>query len=310
MWMVFLAFVLSLAVLLIAARLFTDAAERIGVALGLSPFVIGVLIVGVGTSLPELVASVVSVSKGVSEIVSGNVIGANVSNLLLILGATAVAARTRSIDLGEQYIGIDLNFLLGSTVLLGAVMLDGRIGRLEGGLLVAGYIVFAAYLTGETGGLQRTSPVRRRVRWLDVAVLVSSAVGIYFGANWTVSNLQSLATGLGVPAAIVSVTVLSLGTTLPELLVSITASRRGQPAMAVGNVLGSCVFNALAVTGVASLVGPVSVPPSLMAFALPFMAGSTLMFYLLTQDKRISRSEGMLFLVAYTVFIVEISGLA
>jgi cation:H+ antiporter len=222
-----------------------------------------------------------------------------------------VAARARSIHLGEQYIGIDLNFLLGSTVLLGAVMLNGSIGRLEGVLLVVGYIVFAVYLAGEggSGAVPSASP-RQRVAWLDVLVLVISAAGIYVGADWTVSNLQVLATGLGVSEAIVSVTVLSLGTTLPELMVSITASLRGQAAMAVGNVLGSCVFNALAVAGLASMVGTVVVPASLMAFALPFMAGSTLMFYLLAQDKRISRAEGWLFLVAYVVFIVEISGLA
>ncbi len=311
MLLLFLVFAASLTVLLIAARFFTNAAERVGVALGLAPFIVGVMIVGVGTSLPELVASVVSVTRGASEIVSGNVIGANASNLLLILGVTAVTARLSSIHLGEQYIGIDLNFLLGSTVLLGAVMLNGSIGRLEGGLLMAGYIVFAAYLATEGGsGAVSSGRSRRKVAWSDVLALIVSAIGIYFGADWTVSSLQQLASGLGVSQAIVSVTVLSLGTTLPELVVSIAASLRGQAAMAVGNVLGSCVFNALAVAGLASLVGTVVVPASLLNFAMPFMAGSTLMFYLLTLDKRISRFEGMFFVVAYLVFIVEISGLA
>ncbi len=309
MLLLFLAFVGSLAVLLVSARLFTRAAERIGLALGLSSFMVGVIIVGVGTSLPELITGLFSVSQGVSQIVSGNVLGANVSNLLLILGVSTVFSILRPVYLGEAYIAIDLHFLVGSAFVLGVVMFDGVVGRVEGLFLLAAYGVYVAYLlkegsSGQSGGTR--PPVAPR----DLLVVAMSAVGIYFGAEWTVGSLQGLAGGLGVPTAIVAVTVLALGTTLPELVVSITAARQGKASLAVGNILGSCVFNALVVVGAGAVYGTVRVPPELTGFALPFVVGASLLFYLLVQDRRISSWEGMLFLVMYALFILKVSGLA
>lgn len=309
MLLLFLAFVGSLAVLLVSARLFTRAAERIGLALGLSSFMVGVIIVGVGTSLPELITGLFSVSQGVSQIVSGNVLGANVSNLLLILGVSTVFSILRLVYLGEAYIAIDLHFLVGSAFVLGVVMFDGVVGRVEGLFLLAAYGVYVAYLlkegsSGQSGGTR--PPVAPR----DLLVVAMSAVGIYFGAEWTVGSLQGLAGGLGVPTAIVAVTVLALGTTLPELVVSITAARQGKASLAVGNILGSCVFNALVVVGAGAVYGTVRVPPELTGFALPFVVGASLLFYLLVQDRRISSWEGMLFLVMYALFILKVSGLA
>lgn len=309
MLLLFLAFVGSLAVLLVSARLFTGAAERIGLALGLSSFMVGVIIVGVGTSLPELITGLFSVSQGVSQIVSGNVLGANVSNLLLILGVSTVFSVLRPVYLGEAYIAIDLHFLVGSAFVLGVVMFDGVVGRVEGLFLLAVYGVYVAYLlqegsSGQSGGTR--PPVAPR----DLLVVALCAVGIYFGAEWTVGSLQGLAGGLGVPTAIVAVTVLALGTTLPELVVSITAARQGKASLAVGNILGSCVFNALVVVGAGAIYGTVKAPPELTGFALPFVVGSSLLFYLLVQDRRISSWEGMLFLVMYALFILKVSGLA
>ncbi len=308
--LVFLAFIGSLALLLFSARLFTGAAERIGLALGMSTFMVGVVIVGVGTSLPELVSGLFSVSQGVSEIVSGNVLGANVSNLLLILGASTVFSVLRPVYLGEAYIAIDLHFLVGSAFVLGVVMFDGVVGRVEGLCLLAVYAVYVAYLLreGSSGGAR--GQAKTPVGGLDLLKVALSAVGIYFGADWTVSSLQSLAVGLGVPTAIVAVTVLALGTTLPELVVSITAARQGKASLAVGNILGSCVFNGLVVVGAGALYGTVEAPPELTGFALPFLVGSSLLFYLLVQDRRISSWEGMLFLVMYVLFVLEVSGLA
>lgn len=308
MLLLFLTFIGSLALLLTAARFFTGAAERIGLALGMSTFMVGVVIVGVGTSLPELVSGLISVSRGVSEVMSGNVLGASVSNLLLILGVSAVFSVSRPVYLGEHYIAIDLHFLVGSTFVLGVVMFDGIVGRVEGLCLLAVYGVYVAYLlregsSGQSGGTK--SPIAMR----DLFIMGLSAVGIYFGADWTVSSLQGLATGLGIPTAVVAVTILALGTTLPELVVSITAARQGKASLAVGNILGSCVFNALVVVGAGAIYGTVKAPPELTGFALPFVVGSSLLFYLLVQDRRISSWEGMLFLVLYVLFVLEISGL-
>jgi cation:H+ antiporter len=307
-----LLFAASLALLLVAAHFFTGAAERIGLALGLSPFVVGVMIVAVGTSLPELVASVLSVRAGTSEIVAGNVLGANATNLLLVLGAVSAASRTPRISLGEQYIFIDLHFLLGGMVLLGAMMMDGLVSRLDGGLLVAAYLAFVIYLVREgrtpTADADADAMLGEQSRSIarDGVILLAAGAAIYLGGDFTVQSLEQLATMLAISPAIASITILSLGTTLPELVISLTATRRGQAELAVGNILGSCVFNTLAVSGVAALVGGVTVPAELLAFALPFVAASTLFFYLLTQDKRISRWEGMLLLVMFAYFMLTL----
>jgi cation:H+ antiporter len=282
MLLLFLAFVGSLALLLVSARLFTRAAERIGLALGLSSFMVGVIIVGVGTSLPELITGLFSVSQGVSQIVSGNVLGANVSNLLLILGVSIVFSILRPVYLGEAYIAIDLHFLVGSAFVLGVVMFDGVVGRVEGLFLLAAHGVYVAYLLKE-GSSGQSDGTRPPVAPRDLLVVAMSAVGIYFGAEWTVGSLQGLAGGLGVPTAIVAVTVLALGTTLPELVVSITAARQGKASLAVGNILGSCVFNALVVVGAGAVYGTVRVPPELTGFALPFVVGASLLFLGVTQ---------------------------
>ena len=311
-----IVFVASLVVLLAAARYFTVSAERIGLALGMSPFAIGVLIVSAGTSLPEMVSSIIAVTRGTSEIVVGNVLGANLSNLMLVMGVVAVVA-PRQVRLGEQYILIDLHFLLGSAFLLTLSLKDGAITRPEAAFLIAGYATYLLYLMKEgrtetdlTVGLD--GAVQRRTARFPVdqlAVLALTGFFVYLGARFTVSSLEAIASRLGVAPSIVAVTILSVGTTLPELVVSATAARTGRPDVAVGNILGSCVFNSLAVAGVSGLIGRVQATDDLLSLPLPVFGFGALLFYLLTLDKRISRWEGILFLLSYGLFVMEIARL-
>jgi cation:H+ antiporter len=316
--LVVLALAGALAVLLLAAKVFTASAERVGLALGMSPFAVGVFIVALGTSLPELVSSIIATSQGTSEIVSGNVLGANTANLLLILGVVAATA-PHGIRMGdEQYIAIDLNFMVGSAVLVTMSMLDGTVGRLEAGVLVTAYLAYMGYLMteGRSAGADAdfvdalADRDKRRVQRRDLLIVGGAGVGIFLSANVTLDALLALSTRLGVSPAIASLTILSLGTTLPELAVSISAARAGRADMAVGNILGSCVFNALGVVGVAALVGRVDVPPDLLRLPLPFFVASAALFYLLTQDKRVSRWEGVLFVLLYLLLLAELGGVA
>lgn len=314
--LVVLALLGGLAVLLAAAKYFTEAAEHVGMALGMSPFAVGVLIIALGTSLPELVSSVIAVSRGTSEIVSGNVLGANSANLLLILGVVA-AASPRGIRLGEQYIAIDLNFMMGSAILLALVMSDGSVRRIEAGILATAYVVYMGYLLTEgrsakadavfTEAIEPGPSATLRAR--EFVVLLAAGSAIFLSANLTLDALIVLAGRMGISPAIASVTILSLGTTLPELAVSVAAARAGRAEMAVGNILGSCIFNAFGVVGIAAAVGPVEVPAELRQLPLPAYVGSALLFYLLTQDKRVSRWEGMLFVLAYLLLLAELAGL-
>lgn len=303
----FLIFIISLLVLLVSARFLTGAAEKLGQHFGMSSFVIGVFIVGIGTSLPELVAGALAGFSGNSEIVSGNVLGANISNIFLIMGLVAVLSRT-GIELGGGYIMVDLNFMMGSSLLLGLIMMDGEIVFSEGVFLLSAYVIYSCFLIRssqqplfEKNGTNL--PIKRVFPFKSLLILLASGIGIYIGADYTVKSIIEIAKHLMVPTSLISLTALSIGTTLPELAVGITAIRQRKSEIAVGNILGSCIFNALLIPGAVSGFGAIQVPQYLIGFSLPVFVVASILFYLLTQDKKISPSEGMLFLVFYAFFI-------
>lgn len=309
----FLVFAVALSGLLLAARFFTTAAEEIGVYLKMPAFIIGVFIVGIGTSLPELVSGTISVAKGVSEILPGNIMGANISNILLITGIVAYLNR-RDIVLSHGYIFVHLHYLLGSFFLLTMIVYDGEIKWLEALVGLFAFISYSIYLVKpeeKPHPNEEIQEVELKPAFPTKAILIllGSGVGIYFGANYTVSSISAIAEGLQIPPSVIALTVLSIGTTLPELAVNISAIRRGNAEMAIGNVLGSCIFNTLIIPAVASWVGPIHVPVNLLAFSLPVMLGSGLFFYLLTQDKRVSPREGVLFILMYALFLIKIANL-
>ncbi len=303
-------FFLSLAVLLVSARFFTRAAENLGNWLNLPQFVTGIFIVGVGTSLPELMTGGLAVARGQSEIVPGNIIGANVSNVLLLLGA-GMLVTGRDIVLGKRYLLIDLHYLIGSSLLLVMFMYDGVINRFEGSIGGLLFIVYSVYLI-RTGSaeVESTEEGQRPVfLWREMLILLLCSVGIYFGASYTVHAVTELAERLEIPPAIIALTMLSLGTTLPELAVNFFAMRQGKAELAVGNILGSCIFNALVIPAVVTWFGTITVSPQIQAFPMFFLPVATLLFYLLALDKRISYWEGLLFAAIYLVFVLESTGL-
>jgi cation:H+ antiporter len=307
MFIHFMVFITALAVLIVAARFFTNSAEDLGKWFSLPSFVIGIFIVGIGTSLPELISGVLSVTQGVSEILPGNIIGANISNLLLVTGF-AVALGRKQISLGSMYIYIDLHFLLGSFFMFYMIAYDGNIVMSEAIMGIFLFIVYSVYLIKSGVKKEDSTKVARNSFPLKATfILIAAGIGIYFGAEYTVQSIQAIARGMNVPESIIALTVLSLGTTLPELTVNITAIKQGKAEMAVGNVLGSCIFNTLVIPSIASMIGTIIVPKVLISFSLPVMAGTGLLFYLLTQDKKISVWEGLMFVMIYTLFIIKIA---
>ncbi len=302
-------FLFSLVVLLTAARYFTHAAELIGAWLRLPSFVIGIFIVGIGTSLPELISGILSVQKGVSEILPGNIIGSNISNILFITGI-AVVINKKKITLSSNYIYIDLNFLIGSFLYFYIIAQDGIIEITEASIGILIYTIYATYLIkGESDTVFETKELKNdtRIPVKYILILMLSSLFIYFAADSTIHSLDKIASYINIPPSIIALTVLSLGTTLPELAVNITAIKNGNPEMALGNVLGSCVFNTLVIPTIASLAGTIHIPENLLFFSLPVMAASGLLFYLLTQDKRISVWEGLLFISLYLLFLIKIT---
>ena len=309
MFLTFSVFFISIAALLAAAKYFTQSAENIGNWIKLPSFVIGIFILGVGTSLPELISGFISVQKGYSEIVPGNIIGANISNILLITGVSVLLNR-KNILLHSNYIYIDLHFLLGAFTYFFVVCYDEKINLTESIIGILIYIVYASYLTlsEKKNTLNNTNILSlsiKRFPFQSVGILILSVITIYFSANYTIESLVKMAEFLNIPNSIIALTILSLGTTLPEIAVSYTVIKAGNAQMALGNVLGSCIFNTLVIPSLISFKSEIIVPSELISFSLPFMTACGLLFYFLTQDKKISVWEGLLFLLLYLLFIIQ-----
>ena len=309
-----LALVLSLALLMRGADHFTSAAETVGRAAGLSSFVVGVVIVAFGTSLPELVASILAVVRDASEIVMGNVLGSNIANLGLVLGLGAMVAGRLQIH--RQVGNVDLPLLAAATLLATLMALDGRVVRLEAALLVAALAVYVRVSLWDYGdpalpvpdgeGARPPAPQVARA----VFVLVVSGAVIWLGAEGTVRSVVEIAALFAVATETIAVTAVAIGTSLPEVAVTLFAARRGRLEMAAGNIIGSNVFNLLAVAGVAGLVGPLVVPTSLVVLALPTMAGITFVAMLMLATRDVSRWEGAFLLVTYAWFLLAVTGFA
>lgn len=296
-----LIFAVSLTVLLKASDFFVESAERIGLSLGISPFIIGVTIVAFGTSLPELATSIAAVFSGSSEIVVGNVIGSNVTNILLVLGITAIVAKRIVMDF--DIMDIEMPLLVASAFFLYFVLADNQVSLYESILFLVALTVFLMNSFG-----QKVDNIEKpKFAVKDLIILVIAGVAVYLGANYTIFAIDKIASQLGVNQDFIALSVLALGTSLPEVVVSIAAARKGKPGIAVGNVLGSNIFNTYAVIGIPSLMGNLVIPESTNSFSLPFMVGVTILFAIACISKRINRWEGVMLVLFYIYFIFELA---
>ncbi len=295
-------FCFSLFVLVKSSDYFTESAERVGKAVGLPPFLIGVTIVALGTSLPELASSILAVLKASPEIVAGNVVGSNVANVLFILGATALLSG--KILISHQIINVDLPFLLGSAFMLALMTLDGEVDRFEGLLCITLLVIYLAYVSSQKS-------VDVSVDSADLKTYLAlpvSAILIYVSADYTVEAVIILAEVFKVGSEIIASTAVALGTSLPELSVSITAARKGRSEIAVGNILGSNVFNVFGVVGLSAAISSIPFTPIVLNFAVPFMLAATILFLLITVDREVTLWEGAMLLIFYLYFVAKLLG--
>jgi len=302
------AFVLSLATLIKSADRFVDSAEVLGRMFGASPFIIGITLVAVGTSLPELATSIAAMVSGATEFIIGNAVGSNVTNILLILGVASLVHREfkSQRDMG----GLDLPLILVSSAMIIIFAFSGRsISRLEGAALMAAYLVYLVYvLTGQRPVRTETRPPKRPGPFVWVAI---STAGIYFGAGYTLRSTVELTRLIGfADTSVLAQSVVALGTSLPELIVSVAAARRNLLDMALGNIIGSNIFNALVVIGLPALLIPLAVSASVLEVGLPFLTLSTLVCYLTLIRRRIDRAMGSMFVLLYLVYLASLFGLA
>ena len=296
-------FVVSLATLLKASDWFVDSAESIGLSMGISPFIIGVTIVAFGTSLPELATSIASVFAGESEIVIGNVVGSNITNIALVLGLTAVVVK--NIEIENDLWLIDMTFLWASAFLLWFVLYDLSLNVFECILLLMGLGLFLTYSfkSGRAAGDKEDNP---KAKARDYLFLLLGGVLVYLGADYTIYAITKISALLSIPSKLIALSAVAIGTSLPEVVVSLSAARRGKASIAIGNVLGSNVFNTFIVMGVPGLLGNLVIPPDISAFYLPLMIVMTVLFGVMAFDRVITRWEGWILLLFYLLFMGHI----
>jgi len=321
-------FIISLAFLVMGSDWFLRGAEKIGLKLGLSPFAIGVLLVGMGTSMPELVSSIAAVAKGVNEIVVANAIGSNIANILLVIGIIAIIGR--KLEVGKNLIDLELPLLGVSSVLFLSIVLDGIVFPLEAAFLFAAYLIYLVYsLTTEerekasVAVIEKSEEIIKKVKeskrglskyvlhlfsFRDYTVFLLGIVAIYFGAKYLIESVIGLSSALSIAPGIISVTAIAFGTSLPELFVSGRAVMEGKSEVAVGNILGSNAFNALIVVGLPGMFSALPVGASVLSVGVPFMAAATFLFILSGISRRFYHWEGMMFLILYILFIFKLFG--
>ncbi|MFW6198871.1 MAG: calcium/sodium antiporter [Acidobacteriota bacterium] len=310
-----LAVVVGLAGLYFGAEWLVRGAGRIAVAFGVSPLVIGLTVVAFGTSMPEMVAGAVAAWNGATDVLLGNVIGSNIANVGLILG---LAALLRPIPVELVLLRRELPFMLIVTLGVMGLATRGEFGPLDGILLVGALVAFTALalrwargegttIAGEFEEFETARGFRDGNLAVDAGLVVAGLVVLTVGAQLLVNGAVTVARYLGVSEFLISVTMVALGTSLPELATSVVAAARDEADVLVGNIVGSNIFNLLGALGVGALIARVPVAGSILSFDMIVMLLLSLaMTVFVVRDRRITRLEGALLLAAYLVYLVLI----
>jgi cation:H+ antiporter len=300
----------GLAVIYLGGRLLIHGARSIALRLGIRPIVVGVTIVAFGTSAPELFLAIASSLQGAAPVSVGNVLGANANDLTIVLGLAAVILPLATNFLEARF---EIIATFSSLLLFGALALDGGFGWVDGIILISFFSVLLYMLLRSarvpTNGTEGNG-VDREMGWRHslttyLALLVFGIAALALGADMTISSSVNLARSLGVSELIIGATIVSIGTTLPELTVSILSALRGEPDLAVGNALGSVFFNTLVVTGTVALISGVYFETSVVLISTVFLISVTLLIAAMVRWKyQISRLSGAVLIALYVVFVV------
>lgn len=317
-----LLFAVGFVCLVLGAELLVRGASQLAIAAGLSPLVIGLTVVAYGTSAPELAVSLQSSFAGQADLAIGNIVGSNISNILLILGISATVA---PLYVARQLVRLDVPLMIGASVLMFLMGMDGRISSVEGGVLVLGalgYTVFTIWecrrenmqLTDADASAEdgpNSTRLRKQKRWVQVAapfVVLFLGIGVLvLGSELMVNGAVAIAQYFGVSELIIGLTIVAIGTSLPEIATSVVASLKGERDIAVGNAVGSNIFNILIVIGFCSIVTPggLAVASSALRFDIPIMITVSLACLpIFFTGYMVLRQEGLLFLAYYVAYLM------
>ncbi len=307
--------ILGLILLVISAEWLVKGASRLAAGCGISPLVIGLTVVAFGTSAPELSVSVMSAFKGQADLALGNVVGSNIFNVLFILG---VASLVTPLIVAQQLVKLDVPVMILVSVMVLVLGYDGSIGRLDGLLFFAGGVGYTVFLIRQSrkesnnavkaeydqefgGQAEKSNPL------VDIGLILVAIGGLVIGSKFLVNGAVEIAQYFGVSELIIGLTIVSAGTSLPEVATSVVAAYRGERDIAVGNVVGSNIFNILVVLGLSSIIAPsgINVAAPALAFDIPIMiAVAVACLPIFFAGYQISRLNGAIFLAFYVAYVV------
>jgi len=317
MYLNILLLVAGLFILILGGDFLVKGATSIALRFKLSPLVVGLTIVAFGTSAPELLISIKAALSGSPDLTMGNVVGSNICNLGLVLGVTAIIT---PIYVGKDSLRIDWPVAMGSSLLLFSVSSFGFINWLEGVLFMTLLIAYVAFLIIHSRKKHldnrqlETSFEEEELEegpsksvYKDLGFLVLGCAGLYFGADWFVGGAQEIAVYLGVSERIIGITVLALGTSLPELTTAIIASLRKETDLALGNLLGSNIFNVLSILGITSMIKTIEVNQEIVNIDMLWMLGITFVIlpFMIT-SKHVEKWEGIVLLGVYFYYVFAV----
>jgi cation:H+ antiporter len=300
-------FALGIALLIKGAGWLVDGASRIAEIFRVSPLVVGLSVVAIGTSLPELSVSLTAALAGIGNVSVGNAIGSNICNIALVLG---IAPLIKTLSVSKTLLRKDYPILVSTSAILLFFLSDGRLQRFEGILLLTGFIAYLVYLGKRAANDSSSSepvegrtwaPWIRRLPWLAI---LAGMTGIVIGARLTVDHGVQIARFIGVSEAVIGLTMIALGTSLPELVTSVVAMLRGESDMSLGNVIGSNIANIALVLGATSMIRPISVSSVLFRVDAWVMLGYTVvLFPLLRRRYKLTAKHGIFLLSTYIAYV-------
>lgn len=309
-------FIGSLVVLIVAGEFLVKGASQIAIKIHLSPLVVGLTIVAFGTSAPELFISINSALQGSPDIAIGNVVGSNICNLALVLGAAAII---NPINIQKNSFNIDWPVAMGASVLLYLFMLNQLLGTIEGIIFVMllGIYLFIIIKKSRKDTkavrelekeLSQPKPNRLQVL-LDIFLIIIGCLGLYYGSDWFVTSAKIISSHLGVSERVIGISIVAIGTSLPELVTAGVASYKKATDLALGNLIGSNIFNILSILGITSIIKNIEINELILNIDIFWMLAITILILpLMITRSEISRFEGFILLAfyAYYIFVVVI----
>lgn len=303
MWAQVLLLIFGIVVVLKSADWLTNGAVGLATKLGISQIVIGLTIVAIGTSMPEFFVSIVSAVKGTPDLAVGNIVGSNIFNVLLIVG---VAATVAPIAIQRATVRRDIPIAIVASIMLTFMMLDDNISRIDALILFAAFIAFIwiTLRNSKNDANEKDASTEKVIpTWKSVLFIIFGLVGLVLGSNIFVDNASSLAHGWGISDAVIGLTIVAGGTSLPELATSAVAARKGDSGIAIGNVLGSNVFNILMILGLTGIISPMHIQ-NITYIDMAVMVISMALFWLFSFTKlRVERWEGCVLIACFLGYI-------